>query len=132
MFPRCSCLPEPPRSCFMSAFEFSGTVYQGKSCQGFLLRREKSKHRRTSSFFAFILFFHRPHFLLQGSSKPIPYQAVAFFTFDFLLSKIKIKLMKIYSNLCCYYDYDTWDITWSLIESIEFISNWKKIMQLYN
>lgn len=98
MFPRCSCLPEPPRSCFMSAFEFSGTVYQGKSCQGSLLRREKSKHRRTSSFFAFILFFHRPHFLLQGSSKPIPYQAVAFFTFDFLLSKIKIKLMKIYSK----------------------------------
>lgn len=130
MFPRCSCLPEPPRSCFMSAFEFSGTVYQGKSCQGSLLRREKSKHRRTSSFFAFILFFHRPHFLLQGSSKPIPYQAVAFFTFDFLLSKIKIKLMKIYSKFMLLLW--LWHVRYNVIIDIEFISNWKKIMQLYN
>lgn len=104
MFPRCSCLPEPRRSCFTSAFVFPGTVYQGKSCQGPLLRREKVNIavHLLLSFPPFSLFFHRSHFLLQRSSKPIvPSVAFPIFRFFFVTSKTKIiKLTKIYSNLC--------------------------------
>lgn len=66
MFPRCSCLPEPRRSCFTSAFVFPGTVYQGKSCQGPLLRREKVNIavHLLLSFPPFSLFFSSTSFFI--------------------------------------------------------------------
>lgn len=93
MFPRCSCLPEPPRSCFTSALVFPGTVYQGKSCQGPLLRREKSKHSRTPSFLPpFHSLFSSTSFFITRVQQANPLPSCSFyFRFFFVTSKTKVK-----------------------------------------
>ena len=93
MFPRCSCLPEPPRSCFTSALVFPGTVYQSKSCQGPLLRREKSKHPRTPSFLPpFHSLFSSTSFFITRVQQANPLPSCSFyFRFFFVTSKTKVK-----------------------------------------
>lgn len=88
-FSRWSCLLSLRRSCFTSVFVSSGTVYQGKSCQESLLR--KRKVNVVVLVLVFVIFFHRPRFLLQRrlASKPIVPSAFYFSSSSRVCSRYK-------------------------------------------